>query len=556
MIRWPLYLLAWAFLGLFLVLPVATALGVGLDWTFLREALLHPVNQAGLFNALAIACGATAVAAAIALPMAWLTARHRLPGGAVAEALLLTPLILPPFVGALGFEAVLGRFGALNTLLANCGLIDPAAPPDWLGAHRFAAICLIEGFALYPFLYLTAAAAIARIDPALGEAARIAGARPWRRLTRITLPILRPGLFAGGIVIFVWAFTELGTPLMLGYDRHIAVQVWNGLAEAELNRLPYAQVAVMLTVAAALYALAKWRFGGDSATAGKGAVATVVPPLLTGGRAVLAWAAVLAVVGLAAAPHLAVVALAFGRDWHASILPAGWTTGQLAAAFAHPDVVPAIANSLRYAALATVLAVALGAFIAWCGTRWRPPFAAGLDALAMLPLAVPGVVLAFGYLAISTGIPWLRAWLDPLRDPTAILVIAYGVRRLPHATRAAHAGFATTPVALEEAGAVLGAGPWLRLRRIVLPLIAGGLAAGALLAFSASVLEVSDSLILAQRRDFFPLTKVMFNLVDILGAGPAIACAVAAWAMLFLAAAFAAAAALTGRSLGEVFRAR
>lgn len=554
MLRWPGYILVISFLGLFLVMPVVTAVGAGLSdptsgeasLAYLREALLNPVCQEGLLNALAIALVTTCLALAIALPAAWITARHSFPGRTLAQVLLLAPLVLPPFVGALGFEAVLGRFGALNALLVQTGLTTWDAPPDWLGEHRFLAVCVIEALSLYPFLYLTTAAAVARLDPALIEAARISGASTWVRFHRIILPLLRPGLFAGGVVVFVWAFTELGTPLMLGYDRHIAVQVWNGLAEAARNRLPYAQVIVMLAVAGACYLLAQFLFARqEKALAAKGGYTAPQLPLSRRGS-ILAWTVIAGTVILAASPHAAVVLLACARDWHASVLPAGFTLQHARDALAHPDVVPSILNSLRYSACATALAVMVGVFIAWTGARWRPVGWRALDLLAMLPLAIPGVILAFGYRAMPS-LPYL-GWLDPVRDPTIILAIAYGVRRLPYVVRAASAGYEQTPIAYEEAAAICGAGVWTRLWRIALPLIAASIAAGAILAFSFSMLEVADSLVLAERREHWPITKVMFTLVDILGSGPAIACAFATWAMLFLTAAYAAA--LGGRGAG------
>ena len=558
--RWSIYTLAFAFFAVFLLLPVGTAVLAGITdpatgqftAAFLREALADPLHREGLLNALGIACVTTALTAGIALPVAWVMARTVFPGKPLAEVLLLAPLILPPFVGALGFEAVLGRHGALNALLVQAGLIGWDDPPDWLGSHRFAAICLIESLHLYPFLYLTAAASISRLDPALVEAARIGGAGPWTVFRRIWLPLLRPGLFAGGVVIFVWSFTELGTPLMLGYDRHVAVQIYAGLAEAEKNRLPFAQVIVMLAVAAAAYVVARTLFAkAERALAAKGAHSGS-PRQLTGLAALGAWLLIGAVSALAAAPHAAVAVLAVAQDWYRSVLPSGLTVTHLRDALVHPQVVSSILQSLKYSALATTLALVLGTYVAWATVRWRPRGWQALDLLAMLPLAIPGIILAFGYRAL----PSIHGfgWLNPVVEPTMLIALAYGVRRLPYVVRAAAAGYEQTPVALEEAAAISGAGAFLRLRRIVLPLLAASLAAGAILAFSFSMLEVADSLILAERREHWPITKVMFGLTDILGNGPAIACAFATWAMLFLAAAFAAAQALSGRRLGSAMR--
>jgi iron(III) transport system permease protein len=192
--------------------------------------------------------------------------------------------------------------------------------------------------------------------------------------------------------------------------------------------------------------------------------------------------------------------------------------------------------------------------------RWRVPGARGLDALAMAPLAIPGVVMALGFFSLGTYAaaqwPALRGVLDPFANPTLLLVVAYAVRRLPQALRSVSAGLSQVPVELEEAAAACGAGPWQRLRRIILPLIAGALAAGGILAFSFAMLEVADSLVLAQQRAYWPITKVIFDLINVLGQGPALACAFGVWAMLFLAASLAAAAAAVGKPLGDVLRDR
>jgi iron(III) transport system permease protein len=557
---WLALLAATGFLVLFLVLPVGLTVWQGVMPSALYAALAHPVYREGLVNSLAIALAATALAALIAVPLAWIAARYRFRGKGLCEALLLAPIILPPFVGALGVAQLFGQYGMVNAALAAVGLVAPGGGPDWLGEHRFAAVCVLEALHLYPILYLNAVAGLSRLDPTLLEAAQGLGASPWTRLTRVVLPLVRPGLFAGGIVVFVWSFTELGTPLLLGYDRATPVQIFNGLNELlGGNPIPFALVVIMLAIATTLYLVARFVFlrRHDALVTKHAAVAA--PVTLAGWRAWLPPLAFLAVVALAAAPHAAVVLIAVTRDWYGTVLPSGPTLAHLGGALAHPAVVPGVVNSVIYAGGATVLALVLGTFIAWTSARWRPFGWQALDALAMLPLAVPGVIMAFGFVTLCyalkiAGFATLYALLDPLSNPTLILIIAYAVRRLPHVLRAVAAGLAQVPVVYEEAAAALGAGLWCRLRRITLPLVAGSLAAGALLTFSFSILEVSDSLILAQSREFFPVTRVLFDLVNILGPGPSLACAFAVWAMLFLASSLALAAAILGKNVSQLFR--
>jgi iron(III) transport system permease protein len=195
----------------------------------------------------------------------------------------------------------------------------------------------------------------------------------------------------------------------------------------------------------------------------------------------------------------------------------------------------------------------VGTTIAYLVTRTRSRAARALDAAAMLPLAVPGLVMAFGYLAISReGRP--LSFLNPLRDPTALLVIAYAVRRLPFVVRSAEAGFAQISATLEEAAASLGAGAVSRFMRVTLPLLTPHLLAGGVFAFALSMLEVSDSLILAQRQATFPITKAIYDLFQLLGDGRQVAAALGVWAMLFLLSAIGVARGLLGGKLGNMFR--
>jgi len=185
--------------------------------------------------------------------------------------------------------------------------------------------------------------------------------------------------------------------------------------------------------------------------------------------------------------------------------------------------------------------------------RTRLPGRQFLDAMAMLPLAVPGLVLAFGYLAMTReGKPFDFLILG--EDPILILVIAYAVRRLPYVVRSAAAGFQQTSVSLEEAAQNLGSTPLRALRKITLPLIAANLIAGALLAFSFSMLEVSDSLILAEQQQHYPITKAMYALISSLGTGPNLASALGVWAMIFLAVTITGAGIILGRKMGALFR--
>jgi iron(III) transport system permease protein len=526
-----------------------------LTFDYVATVFRNPIYVEGLRNALTIAVFSTAVAGVLGIGAALLLHRFDFPGRRVLAALVPLPLMVPPFVGAVGVKYLLARAGAFNALLERIGLGDPHAPIDWLREGRLAIVVALTALHLYPIVYFNVQAALAGLNPEMEEAARGLGARGWRLFRMITLPSILPSVFAAGSIVFIWAFTELGVPLMCDYQRVTSVQIFAGLKDLGRNPFVYALVVVVLVTTVAFYVLARrlvTRAGRHRLGGGKGVRAhraRRLPPV----SGALVAAALAAVVGVAALPNVSVVLLAFARDWYGTVLPSGLTLDHVRSALSNDVVVPSIGNSLRYVTLSTAFDLVVGTTIAYLITRTRSRAAHVLDAAAMLPLAVPGLVMAFGYLAISReGRP--LSFLNPMRDPTALLVIAYAIRRLPFVVRSAAAGFAQISVTLEEAAASLGAGAVSTFARVTLPLLTPHLLAGGVFAFALSMLEVSDSLILAQRQATFPITKAIYDLFQLLGDGRQVAAALGVWAMLFLLSAISVARGLLGGKLGNMFR--
>lgn len=519
---------------------------------YVAEVFRNPIYLEGLQNAFLLAAASTALSLLIALPLASISDRYLFPGRGIFSAMILVPMILPPFVGAIGIRQILGVEGALNVVLQNLHLLS--APVDWLGEGRFWGVAVMNALHLYPILYLNVVAALANIDPAMEEAAENLGCTGLRRFWRITVPLIMPGLFAGGTIVFIWAFTELGVPLMFDFERVTSVQIFAGIKDIGGSPFPFALVAVMLGSTALLYMISKILFGRSAHAMMAKATSQGGPRKIGPIGGLLCTLFFAAVTFLAVLPHLGVVLVAFSSDWYGTVLPTGWTLGNFEAALGHSLTLPSIQNSIRYASLATLVDLVLGVAIAFVVARTRLPGRGFLDTMAMLPLAVPGLVLAFGYLAMTQEGKIFSA-LNPTRDPLIILVIAYSVRRLPYVVRSAVAGFQQTSITLEEAAQNLGATPLRALRRITLPLIAANLLAGALLAFSFAMLEVSDSLILAQKQQDYPITKAIYELFQLLGSGTAIASALGVWAMVFLGVCLLGASLMLGKKLGAIFRA-
>ncbi|WP_009960621.1 ABC transporter permease [Verrucomicrobium spinosum] len=549
------------FFACFFLMPIWSTLEVaflGVKGQFTLDYLAgifrSPMYREGLANAFIIGVWTTLGCLLLSLPLAVLYHRFEYPGKNVLNGLMLLPMILPPFVGAVGVRAMLGQAGAFNSLLIKLGLMDPSHPKDWLGEGQMVGVIIMTTLHLFPILYLNVTASLSNLDPALDEAAANLGCPPWRRFWRITLPLIMPGVFAGGTIVFIWAFTELGVPLVFDYTRVTSVQIYNSLRDLSDNPQPYALVVVVMLATVLIYLVSKYLFGRSHVLGGGRNVVAREPVRL---GPVWAWG-VTALFGgiilIAMVPHIGVVLLSLSKGWYQSVFPEGLTLQHYRDALSHEMTLNAVSNSLKYASLATLLDVVLGLGIAYVNVRSRLPARHLLDVMAMLPLAVPGIVLAFGYLAMAReGAPF--HWLMLGEDPVLLMVIAYSVRRLPYVVRSATAGLQQVSPDLEDAAQNLGAPPWRALLRVTLPLITPNLIAGGLLAFAFAMLEVADSMVLAQQAGHYPITKAIYLLLHSLGNGPYLSAALGVWAMIFLGVTLLGAALVLGKKLGALFRA-
>ncbi len=530
--------------------------GEGFTLKYVALVFRDPTMRSGLINALAVAMATTLLSTLIAFPLGMLSAKYEYRYKKLWDAAILVPLILPPFVGAVGMKAILGREGAFNVLFGT----------DWdiLGTNRFWGVVIALALHLYPIMYLNLTASLANLDPSLDEAAGIAGAGPFRRFFKITLPLVRPGIFAGGSIVLIWSFTELGTPLVFDYSEITSVQIFHGIKEMDASAQPYALTVVMLFFAISMYIVGKFTLGREGPSASSRAFRAAETKTLGRRGTLLAALMFGSVTALALVPHAGVVFMSFSQQesWYSTILPAAWTIDNYSAALEHPLVFGSISNSLMLALAAAGIDVVIGIAIGYLIVRTKIRGRTLLDSLAMLPLAVPGLVMAFGFVAASLRWPFGKgAPLEGVIDivgtnpnPFPLLIIAYAVRRLPYIVRATVAGLSAVGVDLEEAASIFGATTLGRIRRVVIPLITANLMAGALLVFAFSMLEVSDSLILAQQEKHYPITKSIYILTERLGDGTVIASALGVWSMALLAAALTAVSVLLGKSFGSIFR--
>ncbi|MYF72435.1 MAG: iron ABC transporter permease, partial [Gemmatimonadetes bacterium] len=253
------------FFALFLFYPLwyafVQSLVVDGRFTFAFYELMvkSPVYQEAILNSFRLGMITTIATTLLSLPLAFLLVRYNFAGKGFLNGLILVPMVLPPFVGAIGMKQMFARFGSINLLLLDLGLIDQ--PVDWFGGGGFVGVVILEVLHLYPIMYLNVAAALANVDPSLEEAARNMGSSGFRLFRTVTFPLMLPGYFAGAIIVFIWAFTDLGTPLIFNYRQVVAVEIFNSIEDINENPMAYALVVFVLLLTVFFFYLSKATLG-------------------------------------------------------------------------------------------------------------------------------------------------------------------------------------------------------------------------------------------------------------------------------------------------------
>lgn len=497
------------FLAMFLVIPVITVIYVAFTekgsgaftlinfYDFARTDLFI----SSFWNSMYVAAMTVVLASLFALPLAYLTTRFEFRGSGVVQMLGFIPLIMPPFAGAVAMQLLFGRNGTINLLL-----------DDWFGfkipfMEGLNGVIFAQAVHYFPFILINLSAALFNIDRSIEEAAQNLGSRGFRLFRRIVFPLAMPGYIAGASLVFVKVFDDLATPLLLNVKDMLAPQAYLRITSIGLaDPMGYVIAVVLIVVSVMAMGATAWVMRGrDYATVQRGSGGLAQRPL-NRWQTMIAHCTVGLILFLVLAPHVGLFLLSIATVWSFSPLPDAYTVAHYMRVFAESSVF--IKNTLLYATLAGIIDVALGVAIAYLVLRTRLPGRHWLDWTASAALAVPGVVLGIGYLRVFFGIKMPDG--TSLASFWIIIVLVLAVRRLPYALRACYAALQQISASLEEAAENLGANKHRTVRRIVLPLMMGGMLAGFVTSFATAAVELSATLMLVQSTSDAPLAYGLY----------------------------------------------
>ncbi len=498
-----------AFLAVFLLLPVASVIYVA--FTEKGTGAFTLVNfidfaRTDLFirsfwNSIYVAGMTVVIASIFALPLAYITTRFDFRGSVLIQTLAFLPLIMPPFVGAVAMLLLFGRNGSINLLL-----------DEWFDfkipfMEGLNGVIFVQAIHYFPFILVNLSTSMRNIDRSMEEAAQNLGSSGFRLFRRIVLPLAMPGYVAGASLVFVKVLDDLATPLLLSVKDMLAPQAYLRVTSIGITDPMGYVISVVLVVMsiACMWLSARAMSGTDYNTeqrGGGGLAKRNMKPV----EKWVAYGTVLFILLLVLAPHFSLILLSFATVWSFSPLPDGYTSAHYIRVFGESFVY--IKNTLLYASLAAFIDVVIGGTIAYLVLRTKLIGRHWLDWAASAALAIPGVVIGIGF---------LRAFYDvqlpdgrPLATMWIMIVLALAIRRLAYALRACYAALQQISISLEEAAENLGGTKSRTARRILLPLMAGGIVAGFVTSFSTAAVELSATLMLVQSSDDAPLAYGLY----------------------------------------------
>jgi iron(III) transport system permease protein len=422
------------------------------------------------------------------VPLAYILARYRQYGKTIFTALILLPIVLPAYAGVFAFIIFFGKYGTVNLLLMDAGLI--AKPLNFIyGLHG---VVFVQALHMLPFIVLSLSAGFTNIDPSFEEAAEVEGASGFRRFMTVSLPLCTPNYLAGAVIVFLWPFTDWLTPLILGQVDFLPSVAYINIAYhfTDMHRKYMGIVAVVISslVCIGLFLLARWAVekrkytGLSKGTTSEGRVIEPGPLLKAGSYGYMIFIAVLVllipiVLGLSA----------FSRRWVFEPFPTYWTLDNFKLILTETPLL--IKNSFLFSGIALIFGIVFGLPAAYIIVRTRTWGKDALDFVITLMLAFPGMAVGVSYLlAFWQGIPLATHWI--------IMPLALFSRRLPYFLRMAHSSYLQLDASLEEASEVSGAGKFKTFIYISLPLLLKGVLVGVVMFFIMAFQEISTAIFL------------------------------------------------------------
>lgn len=440
-----------------------------------------------LINSFKVSITATICALIVGILLAYLFAMYEFKGKKVLQILIVIASMSAPFIGAYSWILLLGRNGIITTFLAN---VFHITMPDIYG---FTGITLVFTLQLFPLIFLYVSGAFKSIDNSLLEAAESMGSSGISRFFKVILPLLLPTILAGALLVFMRAFSDFGTPMLIGEGyRTFPVLIYTEFMSEVGGDASFASSLAVIAIIIALTIFLIQKYIANKNTFTMSSLHPISQRSIKGVKKAVVYIVSYGIVFLAILPQLYLIYTSFLNTQGMVFVP-GYSLNSYREAFNRMG--SAIFNTIRIPLMALVIVVIFSIFISYLTVKKKNTLTATIDILSMIPYIVPGTVLGISYLAaFNTGIA--NSGILAITGTALIIVISLTVRRLPYTIRSSVATLGQIPDSIEEAASSLGSSKLNTFARITVPMMVSGIVSGAILSWITMISELSTSILL------------------------------------------------------------
>lgn len=477
----------------FLIYPIFIVLGQSLyhDGQFSFANFIQFFSEkyyfATLMNSFKVSLTATLTSVLFGTLLAYLFSMYQFKGKKLLQILIIIASMSPPFVGAYSWILLLGRNGAITNFL-----MDVLNFPQ-IEIYGFSGIVLVFTLQLFPLVFLYITGAFKSIDETILEAAESMGVTGVKRFFKVILPLLMPTLLASALLVFMRAFSDFGTPMLIGEGyRTFPVLIYNEFISEVGGDAAFASALAVMAIIIALLVFMGQRYVAERFSYTMNSLHPINPKGLRGIKQIMIYGVVYGIIFLSVLPQGYLIYTSFLKTSGMIFVP-GYSLDSYRVAFDRMG--SAIWNTLRIPTIAIILVVILATLIAYLTVRKRNIFTRFIDSLSMVPYIVPGTVLGIAFItAFNTGV--FNTGFLAITGTVLIMVISLTIRRLPYTIRSSVTSLMQISPSIDEAAESLGSSKLNTFIKITVPMMAPGIISGAILSWVTMISELSTSVLL------------------------------------------------------------
>lgn len=433
-----------------------------------------------LYNSFKVGILTTLLSIAIGTPLAYFFTMYKIKGKKLLQILIIIASMSAPFIGAYSWILLLGRNGVITNFFKGMGVALP-------NIYGFMGILLVLTCQLFPLIFLYVNGALKNVDNSLIEASQSMNVQGIKLFFRVIVPLIMPTVLAGGLLVFMRAISDFGTPMLIGEGyRTFPVLIFSQFMSEVSGDDGFASAIAIVAIIVTGVIFLIQKFASNKFSFTMNALHPIEEKQLSGTKNVLVHLFSYFVVGISILPQFYVIYTSF-KNTKGLLFVDGYSLNSYTQAISRMS--NTIVNTFLIPGVSLVFIVLIAVLVAYLVVRRKNTLTNSVDVLSMVPYIIPGSVMGIAFkIAFNSNTIAIGGF--------ALMIIALVLRRNPYTIRSSVAILQQIPMSIEEASISLGSSKMKTFFRITMPMMASGIISGAILSWVTLISELSTAIIL------------------------------------------------------------